>query len=93
MDDGAYQALLSAIRAIPPAERQQRVDRALKELEEAEWRDALKEQFAALSTSQMEQILGVNRETGLGPPPETAIGRIIAAQKKWRTPSSGEPAS
>jgi hypothetical protein len=50
MDDGAYQALLSAIRAIPPAERQQRVDRALKELEEAEWRDVLKGQFAALST-------------------------------------------
>jgi hypothetical protein len=87
MDGPAYQTLLTALRAIPRAERRERVDLALKELEEAEWRDALKERFDAFSTAQMEKILGINRETGLEPRAEPDIDRILAARTKWRNPS------
>jgi hypothetical protein len=86
----SYQALLEAHRMIQPHERQEHVDRALKEIAETEWRDALKERFDALSTARMEQMLGVNRTSDLASPPETPIGRIIAAQKKWRTPGAAE---
>jgi len=87
MDDPNYQTLLKALRMFSPDERQGNVDRALKELEEEHWRDALKARFDALSTPQMERVLGLNRETH---PPETAIERIIAAQKRWRTPNAAE---
>jgi hypothetical protein len=87
MDGPAFQTLLTALRAIPPAERRERVELALKELEEAEWRDALKERFDALSTVQMEKILGISRETGLAARVEPVIDRILTAQTKWRSPS------
>jgi hypothetical protein len=87
MDDAAYQTLLTALRAVPPPERRERVDRALKELEETEWRDTLKVRFDALSTAEMERVLGLNRQTGPGPTPEPTIDRIMAAQRKWRSPS------
>jgi hypothetical protein len=90
MADAAYQTLLEALRMIPPDKRRELVDRALKEIAETEWRDALKERFDALPTAQMEQMLGINRSSDLALPPETPIGRIIAAQKRWRNPTATE---
>ena len=90
MDNPNYQTLLKALRTFSPDELRGNVERALKELEELDRRDALKARFDALSTTQMEQVLGINREAGLGHPPESAIERIIAARKRWRVPNSAE---
>ena len=68
MADAAYQGLLEALRLIQPQKRQEHVDRALKEIAETEWRDALKERFDALSSAQMDQMLGINRDTAPTPP-------------------------
>jgi hypothetical protein len=50
----------------------------------------VKKRFDALPTDEMERVLGVNRDTDPGPPPEASIDRIIAAKKKWRNPSPTE---
>jgi hypothetical protein len=89
MADAAYQTLLEALRMIPPDKRQELIDRALKETSETEWREALKDRFDALSTAQMEQMLGINRDASPEPPP-ASIDRIFAAQKKWRNQSPTE---
>jgi Mor family transcriptional regulator len=45
MADAAYQALIDALRMIPPDKRRELVDRALEEITEIEWREALKRQY------------------------------------------------
>jgi hypothetical protein len=90
MADAAYQALIEALRMIPPDKRRELVDRALEEITEIEWREALKDRFDALSTAEMEQMFGVNRDTSPGPPRQAPIDRIMAAQKRWRTPGTTE---
>ena len=89
-DTNHYNALLSALRMIPPDKRQWFIERGLKEIAEDERRGELKKRFDALPTDEMERALGVNRDTDPGPPPEASIDRIIAAKKKWRNPSSTE---